>query len=841
MKASLRRILAPSFAIVALVSSPAWAKEKEKADPTQRISLRDSPESSDCPIHLDLPKSWARLPDKRGKGNLVFRSENGTGSIVCSLSATKSFDGGPDELSDEKAAELLAPDNLRDQIVSSSSHVVKAEPHAIAGKPGGCIISDIPADPATGNPPRRAIVYATLDHHDLVLISFQFHGGIPNVRTLDEAQKANMPTFETILKSIVREPRAGTSKPAAGPADEVARRNENHELTQALEASIDQATRLARIERDFPELRDQVREAAATYEASVFGKGSQGAIERLRELQGAAEFDKAQTKLLEERRKTTAGTALTAAEASKYLAELKTRAARGPDGDLLAILLAMNPDFREHPEREVASGWTQHLTFADVFPLEDYKTGVDLPASWVKLVNRKEEPNVTFVSGYGYGPVTCVIRARKALPAPLGDAEAAAMFTPEQLKAGTVGENATILSSGPCEVTGHPGGWLHTQAEKPAPGLARHTTTYLTFEGPYLIRMDFSLMDEKIAPLTAEEADNRWNPLFEAILRGFKRDPRTLPASAKDSLERSEARNFLDTLKMLKRQSFVLDRIATDFPGFQDRAKEVKAAFAASPYGKSEDVLLAELTRLQGDDFKTKWEDMLKQWQEEIRNAPVSGITPDKYLDTVTGYAKGGFAESIRQTLCATNREFRENPAAELSAGCIRPVTLADDFKSPEGKAGLSFPSSWRVSRIDKSGPEMPVLSLRSANGLGDIVCILRINKASNPAAPTDEQTTAFFDPETRRKANTDPTMAITDAVRHPVAGKPGLRILADATDPHGRKKTTTPTATYMTFAGPYLINASFSLIPIDEAKPAGKIEEQLPFFDAILDTLVRG
>jgi hypothetical protein len=233
------------------------------------------------------------------------------------------------------------------------------------------------------------------------------------------------------------------------------------QLAQGYGFLLGQQNNLKRIEKDFPDLAGDVKQAWFAFQSCALGESLPGVEAELGVLLGE-NWPAAKERMAAENVAMINGQKVSRAQAVGFLAEVRARAKGQLPENIRTALLSAHPRYAKNSAAELSEGWKQTFRTKDHPKAKGLDFAISLPASWSKREGNR--PNIIqfFQSGGGHGPLMCAIMA-KTFPLPPGSQltrkELEEFFRPEELK-DLVPEKATFVSAKPLVLEGMPAGLL---------------------------------------------------------------------------------------------------------------------------------------------------------------------------------------------------------------------------------------------------------------------------------------------------------------------------------------------------------------------------------------------
>lgn len=233
------------------------------------------------------------------------------------------------------------------------------------------------------------------------------------------------------------------------------------QLSQAYGFVLGQQTGLELIEKTFPDLAKDVKDAWFAFNSTALGESVKGVEEELsREL--GDKWSEYKKDMIAQMASLIGNQELTRQQAVAFLQEVHQRAKGEVPESVLAALLSAHPRFSKNPALELWAGWRQTFRTRGHPKAKGVDFSISLPASWSKREGHR--PNIIqfFQSGAGHGPIMCSLGV-KNIPLPAGykfsKDELKEFFQPNELK-DIVPDGGTLIDAKYIVLDNTPAGML---------------------------------------------------------------------------------------------------------------------------------------------------------------------------------------------------------------------------------------------------------------------------------------------------------------------------------------------------------------------------------------------
>lgn len=227
------------------------------------------------------------------------------------------------------------------------------------------------------------------------------------------------------------------------------------QLSQAYGFALAQQDSLERIEKKFPDLARDVKEAWLAYYSSALGESSKTVEKELIKETGEKwpEINKQMKIQLND---LNTQQEITHPQAVEFLNEVRERSKGQLPKTLLKTLLSSNPRYLKNPASELAEGWKQTFRTKGHTEAKGLDCSISIPASWSQKEGNRPDMIQVFQSGAGHGPVITIMMVMSIPPPKLSKKEQKDFFTTSELK-GTIPEGGKFILSKNIVLDGAPG------------------------------------------------------------------------------------------------------------------------------------------------------------------------------------------------------------------------------------------------------------------------------------------------------------------------------------------------------------------------------------------------
>lgn len=217
------------------------------------------------------------------------------------------------------------------------------------------------------------------------------------------------------------------------------------QLSQAYGFALAQQDSLERIEKKFPDLARDVKEAWLAYYSSALGESSKTVEKELIKETGEKwpEINKQMKIQLND---LNAQQEITHAQAVEFLNEVRERSKGQMPKTLLKTLLSSNPRYLKNPSSELAEGWKQTFRTKGLADAKGVDCSISLPESWSRKDGNRPNMVQMFQSGAGHGPIISSLMVMSIPPPKLSKKEQKDFFTPSELKSSIPDGGKFIMS-----------------------------------------------------------------------------------------------------------------------------------------------------------------------------------------------------------------------------------------------------------------------------------------------------------------------------------------------------------------------------------------------------------
>jgi hypothetical protein len=296
------------------------------------------------------------------------------------------------------------------------------------------------------------------------------------------------------------------------------------QLSQAYGFVLSQQASLEVIEKKFPLLRKDVKDAWFAFNSTALGESLNGVEKELSMLLGHkwVEYKKEMTAQIDSLFETQE---LTQEQAIAFLKEVNLRAKGDMPESILAVLLSAHPRFSINPEQEILNGWKQTFRTKNHSKAKGTDFSISFPISWSKREGNRPNIIQVFQSGSGHGPAMCVLIA-KNIPLPTGTElskeDLENFFQPSELKE-MLPAGSTFIDAEKITLEGSPAGILISdQIEKRLDlEVIMRMTQFVTIYDNTMIFIQFTVSRTPESTETLEGLQKQFLPTFKAVANTF--------------------------------------------------------------------------------------------------------------------------------------------------------------------------------------------------------------------------------------------------------------------------------------------------------------------------------
>jgi len=292
------------------------------------------------------------------------------------------------------------------------------------------------------------------------------------------------------------------------------------QLSQAYGFLLGQQASLELVEKKFPNLAMEAKEAWFVFNSTALGECVKGVEEELAHELGAKwpEFKEYISMQMNDH---LGMNDLTLQQASEFIAEVRRRAKGDMPETIRSALLSAHPRYSKNPELELSEGWKQTFRTKDHPKAKGLDFSISVPASWSK--GEGNRPNIiqVFRSGCGHGPILCSLMV-KAITQPLGYSptkqELKELFQPDVLKQ-TVPEGGKLIVARELVLEGYPAGMLVYDITQQRLDFTINVrmTQFVIFHQNSMILIHFAVSKQPDTSETLDQLYQRFQPLFKLV------------------------------------------------------------------------------------------------------------------------------------------------------------------------------------------------------------------------------------------------------------------------------------------------------------------------------------
>ncbi len=287
---------------------------------------------------------------------------------------------------------------------------------------------------------------------------------------------------------------------------------------------LGQQASLELINKKFPDLKKDVKEAWFAFNSTALGESVKSVEEELSKKLGDKwpEYKKEMTAQMDS---LVDGQELTRQQAVAFLHEVHQRATGAVPKSILATLLSAHPRFSKQPELEMSNGWKHTFRTKGHPKAKGVNFSISFPASWSKREGHRPNVIQLFRNSAGHGPIMCNLLV-KDLPLPAGykltTEELKELFQPNELK-GMIPDGGTFIDAKEMILEGLPAGMIiHDQIqERLELKLAMRMTQFVTVYESSMIFIQFIVAEMPDSTDTLDDLQKQFLPTFKAVANTF--------------------------------------------------------------------------------------------------------------------------------------------------------------------------------------------------------------------------------------------------------------------------------------------------------------------------------
>ena len=296
------------------------------------------------------------------------------------------------------------------------------------------------------------------------------------------------------------------------------------QLSQVYGFVIGQQTSLERIEKKFPDLTKDVKEAWFAFYASALGESIKGVEKELSGQLGDKwpEFKKQMNNQMAE---FVSQQEINRVQAVAFLKEVHARSKGQLPDSIRSVLLSAHPRYSQNPALELSDGWKQTYRTKGHPKAKGVDFSISVPASWSKREGNRPNIIQVFRSGVGHGPIMCTLMV-KSIPLPKGYVptreELKEFFQPSELK-GMVPDGGKFVSAQSIVLEGSPAGILvcDITQQRLDITLTMRMTQFVTIHKNAMISIQFIVSKMPDQKETLDDLQKQFLPTFKAVANTF--------------------------------------------------------------------------------------------------------------------------------------------------------------------------------------------------------------------------------------------------------------------------------------------------------------------------------
>jgi len=296
------------------------------------------------------------------------------------------------------------------------------------------------------------------------------------------------------------------------------------QLSQAHGFILGQQVSLELVEKKFPDLAKDVKDAWFSFNSTALGESAKGVEEELHKELGDkwSEYKKSMTAQIDS---LVGEQDITRQQAIAFLQEVHKRAKGEMPESVLSVLLSAHSSFTKNPGMELSSGWKQTFRTKGHPKAKGVDFSISFPASWSKREGNR--PNIIqfFQSGAGHGPIVCSLMV-KEIPLPAGykptEDELTEFFQPNELR-DMVPDNGTFIDAKSIVLEGAPAGILVSdqKMQRLDLTLTMRMTQFITIQEKSMISIQFVITKMPDSKESLDELQQKYLPTYKAIANTF--------------------------------------------------------------------------------------------------------------------------------------------------------------------------------------------------------------------------------------------------------------------------------------------------------------------------------
>lgn len=292
------------------------------------------------------------------------------------------------------------------------------------------------------------------------------------------------------------------------------------QLSQAYGFVLGQQASLELIEKKYPDLAKDAKNAWFAFNSTALGESLKGVEEEIAIDLGDKwpEYKKEMTSQIDA---LLGRQELTRQQAVAFLQEVRQRAKGEMPESILATLLSAHPRFSKNPGLELSEGWVQTFRTKGHPKSKGVDFSVSFPASWSKREGNRPNIIQVFQSGAGHGPVMCNLMVKKIGYKPTQE-ELKEFFQPSELK-DMVPDGGTFIDAKAIVLEGAPAEMLvsNQTMQRLDLTLKMRMTQFVIIYDSSMIFIQFMVAKIPDSTDTLDDLQKQFLPTFKAIANTF--------------------------------------------------------------------------------------------------------------------------------------------------------------------------------------------------------------------------------------------------------------------------------------------------------------------------------
>jgi hypothetical protein len=168
----------------------------------QTFRSKDHPKANGVDFSISIPLSWSKREGNRPSIMQVFRSGSGHGPIMCNLMVKKIPLPAGYTLTSQEIKDIFKPNELKDMVPEGGKYIT-AQELVLEGAPAAMLVCDMTEQRLDTTTTIRMTQFVTIHKNSMIFIQFNIFKLPGMEETLDQLQPQFLPTFKTIVNSLV--------------------------------------------------------------------------------------------------------------------------------------------------------------------------------------------------------------------------------------------------------------------------------------------------------------------------------------------------------------------------------------------------------------------------------------------------------------------------------------------------------------------------------------------------------------------------------------------------------------------------------------------------------------